>query len=125
MFSPNVPSPELPNTYLFDATTSYDPDSMDSSRLNFNWTIDGQNIELENPSRNGALGKYTFNTLGTHNITLDVTNADGKVASAKQTVTVNSLLAVKLRFAPRIVKAGSQITFVADASIAKTFEWNF
>jgi PKD repeat protein len=124
-FNTRVPSPELPNTYVFDATTSYDPDSMDSSRLTFDWTIDGQRVELENPSRNGALGKYTFNTLGTHNITLDITNNDGKVSSNKQTLLVTSLLAVKLRFTPRIVKAGAQVTFIAEAEDARVYEWNF
>lgn len=124
-FNSRVPNPELPGTYLLDATTSYDPDSQDSARLTFDWTIDGQRIELENPSRNGALGKYTFNTLGTHNVTLDVTNQDGKVSSSKQTVNVTSLLAVKLRFTPRIVQAGSQVTFIADSQDAKVFEWTF
>jgi len=124
-FYARVPNSELPNTYLLDATTSYDPDSMDSSRLTFDWTIDGQRVEIENPSRNGSLGKYTFNTLGTHTITLDVTNPDGKVATNKQTITITSLLAVKLRFTPRIVKVGAPVTLVAEAQDAKVFEWNF
>ena len=124
-FTTRVPNQELPNTFILDATTSYDPDSMDSAHLSFDWTIDGQRIELESPSRNGALGKYTFNTLGTHTITLDVTNDDGKVASNKQSVSVTSLLAVKLRFSPRIVKAGAQVTLVAEAQDAKVYEWNF
>jgi hypothetical protein len=34
------PSKESPNTILLDATASYDPDTFDSSKLTFNWTID-------------------------------------------------------------------------------------
>jgi hypothetical protein len=120
-----VPNPELPSTYALNATASYDPDSKDTSQLTFDWTVDGQRIELENPTRNGAIGKYTFNTLGTHTITLDVTNADGKVSSKKQTVNITSLLAVKLRFTPRIVQVGSPVTFIADAEEAQVYEWNF
>jgi PKD repeat protein len=124
-FKSVVSSPELPNTYSLDATTSYDPDAMDASGLNFDWTIDGQRIELENSSRNGAVGKYTFNTIGTHNVTLDVTNADGKISSDKRAIIVDSLLSVRLRIVQRIVQIANPVTLIAESPEAKTFEWNF
>lgn len=116
---------ETPNTYKFDATTSYDPDTFDSSKLSFNWLIDGQKVELENPSRNWAVGKYTFNTEWTHKITLEVSNRDWKTTTAKKTITVESLLSVKLWFSPKIVKIGSSVSIVADSKEASIFEWNF
>ena len=45
-------SSELPNTVAIDATRSYDPDSLDSSKLSFAWTIDGERVELDQSPRN-------------------------------------------------------------------------
>ena len=67
-------SSETPNTILLDATKSYDPDSLDASKLTFAWTIDGERVDLDNSSRGGALGYYTFSTKGSHSVSLDLGN---------------------------------------------------
>lgn len=64
-------SSESPNVLILDGTRSYDPDNMDSANLNFSWIIDGVRTDLANPARNGAIGRYTFDTVGTHKITLE------------------------------------------------------
>lgn len=116
---------ETPNVYKFDATTSYDPDTFDSANLNFNWLVDWQQVDLEKPLRNWAVGKYTFNTEWTHKITLEVSNKDWKTTTYKKDLTVTSLLSVKLWLSPKIVKNGSPVSIVADSKEASVFEWNF
>ena len=124
-FSVRNVSSETPNTFIIDATTSYDPDSKESSKLGFAWNIDGERVELKEASRNGALGKYSFDTLGTHKITLEVTNEQGKMTSNTTDLNITSLLAVKLVASPRITAVGNPMNFVAESKEATIFEWNF
>jgi PKD repeat protein len=118
-------SQETPNTVLLDATKSYDPDSLEASRLTFLWNIDGERVELSDSQRAGALGKYTFSTLGTHKISLEVTNEQGKTSLMKKDTEVTSLLAVKLSATPKIAMVGQSVNFVAESKEANAFEWNF
>ena len=53
-------SQQLPNTLIFDATKSYDPDLQDESSLRYTWFVDGRPVTLDNPERNGSRGTYTF-----------------------------------------------------------------
>lgn len=93
---------ESPNTVIFDATKSYDPDSMEASKLTFSWNVDGERVELADSSRNGAIGRYTFSTLGTHKIALEITNEQGKTATLRKDIDITSLLSVKLSMTPKI-----------------------
>lgn len=110
---------------VFDATKSYDPDNLDGANLNYAWIIDGVRSDLSNPTRNGAMGRYTFDTIGTHKITLEVSNKDGKMVSYSKDVNIDSLLSIRLIVSPRIVQAGSSISLIADSKEAQTFEWQF
>lgn len=118
-------SSEMPNTIVLDATRSFDPDSLDASRLQFNWTIDGERVELDNSSRGGALGQYTFTTRGAHTVLLDVINDQGKTTQAKKDFEVDSLLAVKLIVTPKISQLGKPVALVAESKDATVFEWEF
>lgn len=118
-------SSETPNTFLIDATRSYDPDSMENSKLTFSWNIDGERLDLLDSSRNGAMGKYTFNTLGTHKVTLEATNEQGKMASNTMEVNITSLLSVKLISSPRITSVGNPVNLIAESKEATVFEWSF
>ncbi|MBP8016503.1 PKD domain-containing protein, partial [Candidatus Gracilibacteria bacterium] len=124
-FSFKVTNNETPNIISLDATTSYDIDTFDSSKLKFKWIIDGQEVNLDSPNRQGSLGKYTFNTLGVHRINLEVTNQDGKASTVKKDIDINSLLSVKLKFSPKIVQIGNMVNIFAESKEAVTFEWNF
>ncbi len=110
---------------MFDGTKSYDPDNMDSSNLNFSWIIDGVRTDLANPARNGALGRYTFDTIGTHKITLEASNKDGKTISYNRDITIDSLLSIKLITSPKIGQVGTPVSIIADSDEAQTFEWQF
>ncbi len=116
---------ETPNTIVLDATRSFDPDSLDASRLQFNWTIDGERVDLDNPSRGGAIGQYTFSTKGNHTILLDLTNEQGKTTQAKKYIQIESLLSVKLVTTPKISQLGNSVAFVAESKEATVFEWDF
>lgn len=124
-FDTKIASSELPNTILFDATRSYNPDSFDTANLTFNWTIDGDKVSLANPSRNGGIGKYTFDTIGTHNVLLEVINQEGKATTYKRDLSIDSLLSIKLVVSPKIAVAGNPVTLIADAREARAFEWQF
>lgn len=116
---------ETPNTISFDATRSFDPDSLDSSKLTFVWTIDGEQIELDNSLRSGMLGQYTFNTKGMHTVLLDITNEQGKTTQAKKDIQISSLLSVKLIVTPKITPIGTSVAIVAESKEATVFEWDF
>lgn len=108
-----------------DATKSYDPDNLDGSNLNYAWIIDGVRSDLSNPTRNGAMGRYTFDTVGTHKITLEVSNKEGKTVTYNKDVNIDSLLSIKLMISPKIVQVGSPVSFIADSKEAQAFEWQF
>lgn len=116
---------ESPNILLLDATKSYDPDNLDASNLTYSWIIDGVRTDLSNPTRNGAMGRYTFDTVGTHRIALEVSNKEGKTISANKDISVDSLLSIKLLTSPKIARAGSAVSLIADSKEAQIFEWQF
>jgi PKD repeat protein len=116
---------ELPNTVTIDATRSYDPDSLDASKLIFAWTIDGERVELDKSTRRGATGEYTFSTKGNHSIVLDLTNEQGKITQLKKEFKVDSLLAVKLIITPKITQLGTPVALVAESKEATVFEWDY
>ena len=45
---------ERPNTIVFDASKSYDPDSNSRKNLNYTWKIDGEKVTLDNQENEGA-----------------------------------------------------------------------
>lgn len=61
--NPKVISTEKPNTFVFDASKSYDPDTNQRKDLEYTWRIDEQKITLDNISNNGARGTYTFDSV--------------------------------------------------------------
>lgn len=124
-FDARAVNSETPNTIIFDATRSFDPDSLDASKLQFTWTIDGERVDLDNSSRGGMLGQYTFSTKGNHTILLDVTNEQGKTKQAKKDLQIDSLLSVKLITTPKISQLGRQVALVAESKEATVFEWDF
>ncbi|HRI36859.1 MAG TPA: PKD domain-containing protein [bacterium] len=124
-FDARIANMELPNTMTLDATRSYDPDTFSSAGLKYEWSVDGTVVKLDNPSRNGALGTYTFNTLGNHRIVLRAYNETGREALVTRDIQIDSLLAVRYTASPKIARAGQSVTMFVDAPKASIFEWNF
>jgi PKD repeat protein len=71
------------------------------------------------------MGRYTFDTIGTHRIALEISNKEGKSASYNKEINIDSLLAIKFITSPKIVQVGSPISIIADSKEAQTFEWQF
>lgn len=124
-FSTQIPFSYEPNRVKLDASMSFDPDVSDDARLTYTWMVDGNKVVLEDPSQNGSMGFYTFNTLGTHTITLDVMDPDGIMTSKKTDITIDSLLSVKVNAFPRVIQRNGFIKFVAESPQAEVFEWDF
>ncbi len=58
--APRSIQPERPNVIRFDASQSIDPDTNSAKDLSYTWTIDGNQVNLDNPEKGGAIGTYTF-----------------------------------------------------------------
>jgi len=56
---------------------------------------------------------------------LEVSNAEGKIATVKKDINITSLLSVKMTFSPKIVKMNTPLVIIAEAKEASVFEWNF
>lgn len=124
-FETKIPQSYKPNRVFFDASRSFDPDVTDDGKLKYDWFIDGNKVNLESSSGNGSVGYYVFNSVGTHSVTLEVTDPDGIMATKKNTVQVDSILSVDMFAFPRVIQRNGTIKFVAQSPEAKVFEWNF
>lgn len=106
MDNPKPIRDENPNTFIFDATKSYDPDTNSRQNLTYTWRLNGSLITLDDISHGGARGTLTFDSLGENTISVTVANAHGKIATAEQKFTVNSLLSVGLIITPQVTQGG-------------------
>jgi len=114
-----------PNRVYLDWTKSYDLDITDQWKLQYEWTIDWEKVQLENPTANGWIGYYTFNNIGDHSISLEVIDSD-KISSIKeQKITINSILSVELFTFPKIIQRWYSMRINAISPNANIFEWNF
>ncbi len=116
---------ETPNLYVFDASRSFDADTSKSTGLTYTWRVDGSVVDLENSQKNGAIGTYTFTSLGEHAVNLTIANAFGKVTTTEIKVVVTSLLSVHLDIDPMVARIGDVINLSADSPNAYFYEWSF
>lgn len=117
-------SPEKPNTILFDASRSFDPDTASAKDLTYRWMIDGESVALDNIWKEGAMGTYTFSEKWVHTVSLSVTNKYGKITTVDKQFTVASTLSVNLNIVPRAAPIGTLVTFQAISPKAIFYEWN-
>ncbi len=122
--SPKPVSTEKPNTIIFDASRSYDPDSKSAKNLSYTWVIDGEKVELDNSGKDGAMGSYTFAEKGTHSVSLTIANPYGKVSTVDKSFDVTSTLTVDMNITPRAAPIGTTVSFQARSKEARFFEWN-
>lgn len=124
-FTTKIQKTNRPNTIVFDASKSYDPDYTDDGNLKYNWIVDGVRVVLENTNYNGSVGTYTFNSVWDHSVALEVTDPDGITATKKLKVNVASILSVNLDPFPRVTQRNQSVRLEADSKEATFYEWDF
>jgi len=76
-FETKIPQKNKPNRVFFDASRSFDPDITDDGNLKYDWFINGSRVKLQDSNANGSIGYYTFDSIGTQSVNLEVTDLDG------------------------------------------------
>jgi PKD repeat protein len=122
--SPHPIKNEKPNTFVFDASKSYDPDSNSRKNLTYTWKIDGQTVALDNIENDWAKWTYTFDNKWTHKVSVVVANVYGKISTTETPFEVTSTLTISIIMTPKVVKRGETITIIGQSSNAEFFEWN-
>ncbi len=124
-FNSRIPLPNKPNRVQLDASRSYDPDFSDDGNLKYDWFIDGERVSLSDANKNGSFWYYTFDSIGSHSVNLEVTDPDGIVDIKKWEVTISSTLSVEMEAFPRVIQRGGFIKFEVDSPEAEVYEWDF
>lgn len=126
--APQMLSSERPNTFIFDASRSYDADTNTREGLTYSWRLNDQPVTLDvvgdNTQASPARGALTFDKIGENTISVTVSNQYGKIATAEQKFRVTSVLAGNLIITPQVVKVGQQANFIAQSQNAQFFTWN-
>ena len=122
--NPKNISPEKPNIFIFDASRSIDPDTNSTKDLTYKWTIDGNDVALDNQEKDGAIGKYMFNEKWTHTFAVTVINSHGKSKTVEKSLDVISTLSVNVNIVPRAAPIGTLVSFQAISPRAAFYEWN-
>ena len=124
-YSYRIPNANEPNTVLLDASKSYDLDGIDDGRLNYEWIINGDRVELDRASFNGSVWYYTFDSIESHSVLLRVSDPEGISAQITKKVLIKSILSVDFAAYPRVTQRETPINFQADSPEAKVFAWDF
>lgn len=114
----------FPNTFVFSAEKSYNPDTNSRKNLTYEWSINGKRVQLENTTSNGARGEFTFDTVGENTVSVTVSNNEGKVATADQTFHVKSILSASINTSTHVARVGDPVDFTAHSPSAEVFTWN-
>lgn len=122
--APKPESTESPNILVFDASKSYDPDIMGRKGLTYTWRIDGNKVTLDNTSNEWAKWTLKFDSVGTHTVSLTVSNAYGKVTTVDRQFEVKSILSANILISPRVAPLGTIVNFIAQSENADFYEWN-
>lgn len=116
-------SPETPNIYIFDGTSTYDPDYPDNQGLQYQWFVNDKPTQLSETNSDNSRGKFTFPEVGDFQLELQVTDNEGKRSSFKKTISIKSLLSVQLNIRPQVVKRGENVILLATAPNTTIYEW--
>lgn len=122
-FLAEVLGPETPNMYVFDGTSTYDPDYPDNQELKYEWFVNDRPVPLEEPNSNNSRGNFTFGEIGSHQVELRVTDKEGKSESFKKTINIKSLLSIQLNIRPQVAKRGTKILLSANVPNTSIYEW--
>ena len=122
-FTADKLSPETPNIYILDGTSTYDPDYPDNQGLKYQWFVNDKPTQLSETNSDNSRGKFIFPEIGTFQLELQVTDVEGKKSSFRKTIVINSLLSVQLNIRPQVVKRGENVILLATAPNTTIYEW--
>lgn len=121
---PKPISQEKPNTFLFDASQSFDTDTNTSKDLTYNWKIDGNDVTLSNQDKWWSIWTYTFSDIWNHTVSLTISNIYGKISTISKDIQVLSTLTVSLNVVPRAAPINTSISMQARSPKAAFYEWD-
>ncbi len=124
-FETEIKQANKPNKVFLDASRSFDPDISDDGNLRYDWYIDGARVKLQDANANGSVWYFTFDSVGTHSVNLEVTDLDGLTTIKKWSVDIDSILSVDMYAFPRVIQRDGFIRFVAESPEAELYEWDF
>jgi len=124
-FETKIPQSNKPNRVFLDASRSFDPDISDDGNLKYDWFINGSRVKLQDSNANGSIWYFTFDSIWTQSVNLEVTDLDGITAIKKWTVQIDSILSVDMFAFPRVIQRNGFIKFVAESPEAELYEWDF
>ena len=122
-FTADKLSQETPNIYIFDGTSTYDPDYPDNQGLKYQWFVNDRPTQLTETNSDNSRGKFTFPEVGDFQVELQVTDNEGKKSSFKKTINIKSLLSIQLNIRPQVVKRGENVLLIATAPNTTIYEW--
>jgi PKD repeat protein len=117
-------SQETPNIYIFDGTSTYDPDYPDNQGLKYQWFVNDRPAVLTETNSDNSRGKFTFPEVGDFQVELQVTDNEGKKSSFRKTINIKSLLSIQLNIRPQVVKRGENVLLIATAPNTTIYEWS-
>ncbi len=115
--------PETPNTFVFDGTSTYDPDYPDNQSLKYEWFVNDRPVQLRETNSNNSRGIFTFTEVGTQQVELHVVDEEGKSGTFKKSINIKSLLSIELGIRPQVAKRGSKVILNANANNGNIYEW--
>jgi len=124
-FSPRFPLPS--EIVIFNASSSFTPNTPNGTIVSYEWNFgDGNTTTVLNQS----VITHVYTSLGTYNVTLNVTDNFGKWNARYKLVAVKSLPTASFTFSPATPKVNEVVTFDAsdssdpDGSIV-SYRWDF
>lgn len=121
-FNYRIPENNHPNTFEFDASTSYDPDEGDE--LTYSWDFDGDGA-FEIIESTEFLASHTYRQTGTFQAVLQVQDRFGERQQNEQNITVDSTLSGDIVLEKKSFRVDEQITFQASSPGAVAYLWDF
>ena len=122
-FSVSNDKPNVCETVIFNATSSYDPDGW---IFNYTWNFGDCNTT----TTNDPIITHHYGTFGNYTVTLTITDNNGLTSSTSKTVWVRAHPYADFTWTPTSPPVGETVTFDASASRSDggtiiSYEWNF
>lgn len=129
-FTATPDSGEAPLLVKFDASASADPDGKITK---YEWDIDGNGV-FDGTYDNKDKPEYTYDKIGTYEVTLRVTSVTGGYAVTKKQIVVNKgenpVAVIEIANKPELLQKGASYVFSAEKSTTPNgkitkYEWDF